>query len=417
MKTKCLSLIAISLLALDTVWLAGCASTVSPRLKSESSSPPCGLSIVLVRLTASMDGKPANPFAGKTEVGFSITNLETGTLQGVVRPVPVGDAGFARDGWAYLLLAPGGYRLTAEPLGSGQEVDNPNPYRLFVPVGRSLLYAGSLQVTNNAQISLKFEPEAAQTIAQTEFKAAGSLTMAQLQPVDAFASTRSLSQLGDLVIVTSSSETLEQPHWISRAAGDYVEAAMIPPDPFGFIFACDLAAMPVAALAGTIAGTISQKQWAAGVPGLRQVFEDFHPATEFAAALFQQAQSNGLTCVRIPEAVQNLPAPGTTNAGAHVLRGDLRKIRLVQGAKRGLVGTEATLRFRILDAQGNNCLYDQEFQVKSEFKNKKEYRGTPGRALFSTQLVGLINSGVEQFFNCVTRPPTAENQAELPTKL
>jgi len=417
MKTKWLSLIANSLLALATVWLAGCASTVSPRLKSESSSPPCGLSIVLVRLAASWDGKPADPFGGKTKVGLSLTNLEPGTLPGVVRPVPVDDVGFAKAGWAYLLLAPGDYRVTAVPLrpeyGSFESI----PYRLSVRAGRPLLYAGSFQITYDRPITLNFEPEAAQTIAQTEFKAAGSLALAKLQPADAFTSPKPLSQLKDLEIVTSSSETLEQPHWISRAAGDYVKAAILPPDPSGVLVACDLAVMPVAALAGTIAGNISQKQWAANIAGLRQVLVDFHPATELATALFQQAQTNGLLRVRIPAAPQNLPAPATTNTGDRILRGDLRAVRFVQGAKRGLVGTEATLRFRILDAQGDNCLYDQEFSVKSEFRNKKEYRGTPGQALFRNQLSGLINSGVGQFFNCVIRPPMVENEVELPTKL
>ncbi len=416
MKAKPISFIALNLLTLATAWLAGCASTGLPKLKSEAFPPPPAMSIVLLQLKASLDGTPADPFVGKTKVGFSITNLETGTLLGGVRPVPVGEAGFAKAGWAYLLLTPGDYRMTAVPLRPGYGVYESIPYRLSVPAGRPLLYAGSFEITFDRQITLNFEPEAAHALAHSEFKAAGSLALAKLQPADAFTSPRPLSQLKDLEIVTSSSELLEQPHWISRAVRDYVKSAILPPDPSGVLFACDLAIMPVAALAGTIAGNISQKQWAANISSLRQTLVDFHLANELAVALFQQAQTNGLLRVRIPEAPQKLPAPVTTNTGDRILRGDLRAIRFVQGAKRGLVGIEATLRIRILDAQADNWLYDQEFAVISEFRNKKEYRGTPGQTLFRTQLSGLINSGVGQFFNCVIRPPTPENELKLPTK-
>ena len=417
MKTKTTSLNTLSLLTIATTWLAGCAGTGLPKSRSEALPPPPAMSIVLLRLTASLDGKPADPFAGRTKVGFSITDLETGHGLAWSDPCPAGDAGFAKAGWAYLLLSPGDYRVTAAPLRPEYSDYKSITYRLSCrrpPIALRWLAPDHLWPADH----LELRARGGACDCAIRIRGRRVFSLAKLQPADAFTSPRPLSQLKDLEIVTSSSEILEQPHWISRAARDYVKAAILPPGILsGVLFACDLAIMPVAAFAGTIAGNISQKQWAAHIPGLRQVLVIFHPATELATALFQQAQSNGLCPVRIAEAPQNLPAPVTTNTDNRILRGDLRAIRFVQGAERGLVGVEATLRFRILDAQADtNCLYDQEFPVISEFRNKKEYRGTPGQALFRTHLSGLINSGVGQFFNCVIPPPTPENEVELPTK-
>src|SRR5690349_17443741 len=65
----------------------GCVT--SPKLESELSAPPPGTSVVLVRLTVTVDGKPADPFAQRTEFHFTIVNRDAAQTPRLIRAVPV----------------------------------------------------------------------------------------------------------------------------------------------------------------------------------------------------------------------------------------------------------------------------------------------------------------------------------------
>jgi len=236
-------------------------------------------------------------------------------------------------------------------------------------------------------------------------------------PADAISLPRSLCESGNIAVTTSSTETLEPPHWIGRAADDYVKAAVMPLDDVPgetrvFVSAYDLVAMPVAALAGAIEGKLSKSKWKHCVQELSKDLADQPLAAELQTVLIDQLRTNGMTNVQATESAQDIQPPATGNRSNKVLQGEVREVRLVQSAQRRLVGIEVRLHFRILDAQAEKCFYDREFLQKSGFHRMKDYSGEPGHALFRQQLTDAMNAGVGQFILDIFPESAADEETQ-----
>src|SRR5215472_8309803 len=101
-RAPCLhSRVSLASTGLFALWLlqSGCAT--SPKLPSESTAPPPGTAVVLMRLGVTVDGKPADPFSGRTKFIFTVANRDTEKGGKFFRPAPVQDENFRKEGWAY----------------------------------------------------------------------------------------------------------------------------------------------------------------------------------------------------------------------------------------------------------------------------------------------------------------------------
>jgi hypothetical protein len=422
-----------NLAMLPAVLLAGCISTSSPKLKSESAPPPDSMAVVLVRLTAAVDDKAVNAFAHKTKICFLIENEDDEQPTRLLCPVAVHGKTFRQEGWAYLLLEPGTYRITAKQDWVEGPQDSSAAYRLYVPTRHPLLYAGSFHANSyriprasimeyldayrrrGAGVSFEFEREPARQVAQTAFCSIGPLMMAQLQPTDILSPSGVLSDLGSVAIATTATKTIEPPNWSDRAEVDYVKAATVPRKLqfTGIEVAYNIPAAVIAAVAGGIEGTASSHKWAGPLQELSDELADYHPAAKLQNVLLDQFRQNGVKRVRAAGAPEVFETPAAEQRGSLILRGEVRKVRLVQGTKRQLISTEVILRFRLLDAQADNCFYNRDFSQKSEFKKLKDYSGDSGRALFRKQLTDAINAGVEQFVHDIVPVSSVKEETQL----
>src|SRR5262249_40301195 len=173
--------------------------------------------------------------------------------------------------------------------------------------------------------------------------------LAQLLPTNGLASSGSLLQLGHLELAASAPQKIEPPHWSDRAAGDYLQAATVSPDgvPGGAgaaLLAYDLAALPFAALGGSIEGKATKKKWQPCIDELGHELDNCQLADMLQTALFESLQTNGVTDLGV---LKENNAASPTNSDWEILRADVRKVRLIQGARRELVATESDLRFRV----------------------------------------------------------------------
>src|SRR5207249_143409 len=81
----------------------------------------------------------------------------------------------------------------------------------------------------------------------------------------------------------------------------------------------------------------------------------------------------------------------------------------VHGRKRNTVCTRVAVRFRLLDKQADDYLYDRTLIASSGFMEIKELSGEPGRALFVQELTSNIHALVEQFFQEANPSQNSDN--------
>src|SRR5262249_37828740 len=154
-----------------------------------------------------------------------------------------------------------------------------------------------------------FEPDAAQRVALAEFNGLGGLLLAPLQPTNGLASSRSLLQLGDIAILTSAPEAFEPPHWINRAATDYLEAAIVPGVPGAagaIVFAYDLAAAPFAAMVGSIEGKATKKKWESCLAALGEEYTNCQSGPALQRLLVEKLRVNGVSAASLTQDRQDL---------------------------------------------------------------------------------------------------------------
>jgi hypothetical protein len=373
---------------------------------------------VLVRLTSSVDGNSADPFKGQTRMFFEITSLDSNRPPRIVRPKPVGDQEFANNGWSYLLLEPGDYHVVILTHFSPFTSRNykPETFRLYVPRAHLLAYAGSFHTSSHREawswnagaygrhfitlnkMQFDFEPSLANEVARKEFEALGTLKSTRLQPENEFSSECPFSELGELAVMTRATDALEPPHWISRAANDYINTATVAGGPGAigaYVMAYDLAALPFAATIGAIEGKHSKKKWAGCVDELSREFVDFHFATQLQNTLLERLQTIGPAGLHTIDPGESLDAQVEAKAYPYILCAEARNSALSQGKKRGQVGLDTRLRFRLFDTQAEECLFDRAFSPECKFREMKEFAGESGRVVFRNDLTVAVQSGVE----------------------
>ena len=149
--------------------LASCAAILTglPDEGVRKSIIDGGKAIVIMRLSASLDGKPMNSALNYWDGGFGLeaAAMDTGEIPKLI--VPVSPSQQARkEGWVYFILAPGNYYLNVIPPGRMQSpsaVAEEGPGRYYrwvnrekipipaywfsIPKGKPVVYLGSLSVS------------------------------------------------------------------------------------------------------------------------------------------------------------------------------------------------------------------------------------------------------------------------------
>lgn len=168
--------------------LAGCLVSVGPpRSGDQELLTTKKAAVVLSRFVAIADGRPIEFLdgSGSPAISLHVANIDTGDQFREVR-APTPEA--KKDGWVYLVLAPGRYylRVRLDGIVSGR-------YFVRVPAAGTVVYAGSLPVTCNSakRTSQSFlcrldgtvadESESAARIARASFAQYGPLVTTLMQ--------------------------------------------------------------------------------------------------------------------------------------------------------------------------------------------------------------------------------------------
>ncbi len=416
------------IVTVTAVLLAGCASPSSSGTNRKLSTSEAAKSVVLLRLSSILDGRTADPLKGKSKLLFRLVNADDEKTSRRLKPQPVRTAEFANNGWVYFLLEPGNYQLQIRKTRLVGRPSKGTRYRLHVPSNRSVLYAGTFrgasQVAKEWTIAGHFirafggelvsEPAMAETVSRAEFSDKGPFSVAMLHPADGLSAEKPIQQLRPISIETAGTSALRPPNWKARAADDYLNAAIAGGgDSSGVIAAYNLAAMPFAALAGAVDGQIAKKKWASCVRGLNEELANADLPGQLRQILREQMRNR-----HVPQssdaASADLQPPFTRleEGCRYLLRGEVRRVELVQGQKRDTICARVAIRFCLLDKQGDDYLYDQTLIANSSFRQIKEFAGNTGRALFARELTGNIHSVVAQFVQQVN-PAQTSDEPEL----
>ena len=153
----------LSCLAL-AVHLAGCASTSPPSATEQASVSAGEKAVVMLRvLCAIEDGRSYEPFGSSLvddNVSFAIGSFETGgepRQTGVLRFLSPESR---RDGWTYFILPHGTHYLAVCPprrtdvFSYDAMVKKLSRYRIDVPRGARLVYAGTLRIEGESEALL-----------------------------------------------------------------------------------------------------------------------------------------------------------------------------------------------------------------------------------------------------------------------
>ena len=303
-----------------------------------------------------------------------------------------------KEGWRYLVLPPGTYRVWLSPPGTDPRewafprLAGPSSW-LNVPRGQSLLYAGHS------------EREAAQTIARAWFADYGPLTTAPLQHYGAPLTPALLWDLKPVALATGGGGELASPDWRKRAKARYGgfggSPELRPPSGGGgggfgnagiagpFLLAALLA---VALAAGLVAegmtaadASSAESKWGPCMEALAVEIVELDPMAELRQRLNQKLREYGFDDVRELVDVEDPVASAAREGVIGVLQADIQRIRLRECEERGTFCLEVAVRARLVDVGTGEPVYDTVFVYSN-----------PTRRLYNNDLGAVLSEVAAQ---------------------
>jgi hypothetical protein len=337
--------------------------------------------IVLLRLKAAVDGQPYDKpflirdlqFARPTawEIKIIGVSIDTGRP---LEAIPVSPTTLAMDqGWIYLTLGPGSYYLAVERAGKKATPD----YRLIVPEGKSLLYAGTLTFSCKGKWSiggtvpgeclkvvLSDEGKTAKKQAQTYFGQYGPAATVLLQDYGAMvqASRRILFPMG---LVTAATKDIVSPDWTKRGITRTTGIGEVPGDQIArgildwqWIGMAYLLYLPVGATIGAISGKVAESKWRPCLKDLGKEIAKIEPAAMLNQKLILElTKYGGSQPVALP------PGDFSREAARHglktLLQAEIQRIQLRECQERCTFCIELALRARLWEANRHTLLQEK----------------------------------------------------------
>lgn len=428
--------------------LVGCAgvSVRQPTTEENEAISKREKSIVLMRFNVSVDGRQIpGQLGAEARDAFRLfaANIETGEQ---TRPMnrPLTPSPEAREkGWAYFLLAPGTYYLLvaqssrhpgigARGLLSGIRSEGQNGFRVEVPAGRSLVYAGSFHLSCRAmwksgdqpsgncwsKVDVRNETESAASLARELFRPYRPLVTRLAVPYGKPLSGDTRHEWMPVRIVSRGGGSIGSPDWRKRAmmsaltfgfAGPPRSKASPPSEPSdkkeddqmefasqsgSSDFATHLGGaiaggavqgaapflaalyivyyLPVAVPAGAAMGEVAVQQWKTCAQILERDLQDFDPAERLRERARAGLISRG---VRVdPESVGET-ASEITGQGEpkSILRLDVQRILFRECEEKGSFCPEVAIRARLIGKEEENTFYDNVFVYTNQTVPERIY--------------------------------------------
>ncbi|MEE9246009.1 MAG: hypothetical protein V3U63_07385 [Gemmatimonadota bacterium] len=348
--------------------------------------------VVLLRVTATEDGKALNTSAGGWSYAYiGVQAVKIGE-QGSFVPwtmnrAPSSNAG--REGWRYLVLATGTYYLSINTPHSGRNTwrsaDRANRaprFWLNVPGNQPVVYAGSIHVSCSthwqgssesacsSDIVVTDETESAAALARASFADYGPLTTALMQRYGDPVKPALLHDLKPVTLATAGREELVSPDWWKRSAkrflGWYSESPVSGSGCAGG-YGCAaalmlyLAYLPFgAAIAGADASSAESK-WGPCMQNLAQQLRELDPMAQLHRRLKEKLGRHGVSVAGGLANRADLAPVAAREGFKSVLQVEIQRVQMRECEERGAFCLEVAVRARLMDVRTNQPVYDTVF--------------------------------------------------------
>jgi hypothetical protein len=336
-------------------------------------------SIVLYRVRAIEDGA----WVDASDASWDASNVNVWAVPSRKKPVQnwINWREFSpspetkKDGWRYLLLEPGVYRLRFASRYSFQwrpkDTYNGGPsFSLVVPQKSSVLYAGSFTLTCSKDwegtgaacardLKPKFEKEAAATIANAQFANLGKLQAAHIR---SFGLPVNLQDFGTILANARDVSAIVTPDWKKRAG----EAAFGWAEPFGRSGEGLALLLLYAPMGIAIASELTKQAERKWGPCAKNIVEDYRSLVP--ANLIEESARKRIEKLNLPEKIlwsdKNFrwPKKDANQTGKRALL----QLAVVQAflrecKKRNRFCLEFAVRARLTDLKTSTDIYDTVF--------------------------------------------------------
>jgi hypothetical protein len=441
-----ISLAALLCLVSCSAILSGLPSPVERKSIAEGEK-----SLVILRLSADLEGKPMSSALNFWDGGFRLeaAEMDTGEVPKTIIPVaPSLQAG--KEGWAYFILSPGNYYLYVIPPGHMQSpssvtADGPGRYYRWVkrekipipaywfsiPKGKPVIYLGSLSVSckkggvfgqlceEPSEICISDETEAARVASGAYFDFSETVWTESLFDYGKSNAGNLMGQSATLGIFVPGVYRKIVPEWRKRALYQAIGwgAPMLALEggylPGGIATFYILYYVPPATLFGLIKGEYDVYNWEPCSRALLDELNKCDPAGTLKKALVDLLPLYDVS--RVVEILypDKAPPEGLTGNANFFLEANIMRIGLSECTKEGLFSIDSSIRFLLKDASGGKVLLDRTLLYAGKYSDKayelwlspaspcrkiEEYCGEGGINVLKLELQKAFESAINDFF-------------------
>ena len=367
------NLVSVVILVLLEILIAGCTMVpIEPMSKQESLAvQEKSSTIVMYRITGTDDGKPIATW----ETGWTRTYVNLRPLEVSYSPpeywlwVPtraLSDES-QKNGWQYIVLKPGSYRLFLNTPYDGDkwtgdhEDNRPASFWLNVSGNESIIYAGSLHMecmttsgakSCNNKILINVEEGVARYLASTYFPDFGIPTTIPMTPYGRVLIADELKMHDSLQVSLTGQSALHSPNWEERAFERYIGKPMSWVDS-GEGMLLFLVYWPFGSTMGALEAKKGEK-YASCMKNLNDKLQDIDLPLLLQHAITENAQTLGIKVI----------FNETDLVTGDQLQIGLQRLQFRQCKLKGEYCLELVVRFRLFDSSQEILKYDA-FQAYS----------------------------------------------------
>jgi hypothetical protein len=397
------------LIVLALLPLTSCATIGPPSASDEEAIRHGQKTIVILRVSADLDGKPMD--AAKHLV-TRIASVDAGEPLSPVFWVASPSAELRKKGWIYLLARPGETYYLSFGLGMRETDSLPFPvsphFWLHVPDNAPLVYVGSLSVSCNGRVdffglhyvkecrslSVSDESESARTALGEWSSQYGPLTTVLMNSSDSPKQVFDPARAQDLApvgVAASARKEMTSPEWQKRALGYATGLGFIDADTAKAIASFGgggypagaagaglvmgyLMYLPIGTALGAIGGVHSLKKWQPCIERLGGQLRESDPETELNRALLTTLRKGGISdAVEIPidkETTEKARQKGIKS----IVKADVESVELKECFTRWTFAVDVAVRVRLWETTTGNYIYDRVFRTFVPDKDRYPYQ-------------------------------------------
>jgi hypothetical protein len=335
--------------------------------------------MVLIRLKAVVGGKAQEKISfgtidGKGGFGIRLASIDSGkSPKFVFGTSPTSEA--RRQGWIYLVLAPGSYHLTVVTDKRRLVPD----FLLHVPRDKKLVYAGTLIISCKGRwgffetlmgecsgVNITDEGGAAQAIAKAYFGEFGLMSTALLKEYGTPMAPQACKELFPMGLITTSTKDIVSPAWTKRGIARTTGIGAIPDDAMvrGVMDAgaglgtAYLLYLPVGLAVGGISGKAAESKWRPCIEELARQIPEVNPAAVLRQKLIEELSKYGPSKPVSLEPESDFSQEAARKSLKSLLQAEIQRIQLRECQERGSFCVEVTLRARLVEVDSKNLSKD-----------------------------------------------------------